>query len=92
MEISFLDRRKEPRVPADGELTLFCDTPAPAVVLGRLVDVSRSGFRARHTYLRFEPGQDVRFERPDSSGRARVMWNRILDDRAETGFLVIDTL
>ncbi len=92
METSFVDRRKEPREPADGELTLFCDDPAPAEVRGRLVDISRSGFRARHSYQRFEPGQNVRFLRPDSSGRARVMWNRILEDHVETGFLVLDTL
>jgi hypothetical protein len=88
MATGFIERRKEPRVPADGELTLYIDDPAPAEVRGRLVDVSRSGFRARHGYPRFEPGQPVRVRHPVSAGRARVMWNRILEDRVETGLLL----
>jgi len=89
MELSFHERRKEVREAADAELTLVVDDPLPAEVHGRLVDVSRSGFRACHSYLRFEPGQQVRFLCPASRGQARVMWNRILNDRVETGFLVL---
>lgn len=89
MEGNPQDRRREPREPADAELTLLLDDPLPSEVHGRLVDISRSGFRARHSYPRFEPGQQVRFRHPASEGQARVMWNRILNDRVETGFLVL---
>jgi hypothetical protein len=89
MELSLHDRRKEVREAHDAELTLAIDDPFPAEVRGRLVDISRSGFRARHSYLRFEPGQQVRFRYPASQGQARVMWNRILNGRVETGFLVL---
>ena len=89
MELSLNDRRKEVREAADAELTLVVDDPLPAEVRGRLVDISRSGFRACHSYPRFEPGQQVGFRCPASQGQARVMWNRILNDRVETGFLVL---
>jgi hypothetical protein len=89
MELSFHERRKEDREAADAELTLVVDDPFPAEVRGRLMDISRGGFRACHAYLRFEPGQQVRFRHPASQGQARVMWNRILNDRVETGFLVL---
>jgi hypothetical protein len=89
MELSLHDRRKEDREAADADLTLVVDDPLPAEVRGRLVDISRSGFRACHSYFRLEPGQQVRFRYPASQGRARVMWNRILNGRVETGFLVL---
>jgi hypothetical protein len=89
MELDPRERRKEPREDADAELTLVVDDPLPAEVRGRLVDVSRSGFRARHAYPRFEPGQRVRFRSAASQGLARVIWNRILNDRVETGFLLL---
>ena len=89
MELNFHERRKEVRVAADAELTLVIDDPVPAEVRGRLLDVSRSGFRAHHSYPRFQPGQQVRFRYPASEGQARVMWNRILNGRVETGFLVL---
>jgi hypothetical protein len=89
MELSLHERRRENRETADAELTLVIDDPFQAEVRGRLVDISRSGFRACHSYPRFEPGQQVRFRYPASQGQARVMWNRILDGRVETGFLVL---
>jgi hypothetical protein len=89
MELNAEERRREARETADAELTLVIDDPLPAEVRGRLVDVSRGGFRARHTYLRLEPGQRVRFRSALSQGLARVMWNRILNDRVETGFLLL---
>ena len=89
MELSFHERRKEVREAADAELTLVVDEPFPAEVRGRLLDISRSGFRACHSYPRFDPGQQVGFRYPASEGQARVMWNRILNGRVETGFLVL---
>ena len=89
MELDAQERRREARESADAELTLVIDDPLPAEVRGRLVDISRSGFRARHMYPRFELGQRVLFRSAVSQGLARVMWNRILDDRVETGFLLL---
>ncbi len=58
-------------------------------VIGRLLDLSRNGFRAVHGHASFQNGQVVRFEHAGAVGTARVIWNRITDDRVETGFLVL---
>ena len=57
--------------------------------LAELLDYSNSGFRAVHAYTALHTGQVVDFQHAVAVGQARVMWNRIADDRVETGFLVI---
>jgi hypothetical protein len=67
---------------------VFSD-PAPQEVRGELVDVSDSGFRAWHKCAILRLGQEVDFAHPNAHGRARVMWNRILPDHVESGFVVL---
>jgi hypothetical protein len=86
---SAADRRSEERHHGQGELKLSFDDPVPQEVVGRLVDYSTSGFRAEHGYPALHTGQEVEFRHAVAVGKARVMWNRIADDRVETGFLVI---
>jgi hypothetical protein len=86
---SAADRRTEKRHRGHGELTLSFQDPSPQEVVGRLVDYSTSGFRAEHAYPALHTGQEVEFQHAVAVGRARVMWNRIADDRVQTGFLVI---
>jgi hypothetical protein len=83
------NRRTEDRFDADGEVTLSFDDPAPRQLAGRLLDYSTRGFRAAHSWARLENGQVVEFRHGTASGRARVMWNRIVGDAVETGFLVL---
>ncbi|HEV2690936.1 MAG TPA: PilZ domain-containing protein [Bryobacteraceae bacterium] len=83
------DRRTERRHNADAPLKLTFDDPAHQEVTGRLLDYSASGFRATHAYPALHTGQVVEFRHVIAVGKARVMWNRIADDRVETGFLVI---
>ena len=83
------DRRSERRYPGQGSLKLSFEDPAPQEVVGRLLDYSKSGFRAEHAYAALHTGQEVEFRHSVAMGRARVMWNRIANDRVETGFLVI---
>lgn len=83
------DRRSEPRHSGHGSLKLSFDDPAPQEVNGQLLDYSNSGFRAEHPYTALHAGQEVAFQHAVAVGRARVMWNRIANDRVETGFLVI---
>jgi monoamine oxidase len=83
------DRRSERRQPAEGQLKFSFDDPAHQEVTGRLLDYSKSGFRAAHTYAALPTGQVVDFEHVIAGGQARVMWNRIADDRVESGFLII---
>jgi hypothetical protein len=87
--MSAADRRSERRHPADGHLKLSFDDPSPREVNGRLLDYSNSGFRAIHTYAELHTGQVVDFQHVVTAGKARVMWNRIADDRVESGFLII---
>ncbi len=88
-DVSAADRRSEPRHAANGPLKFCFDDPSPQEVTGRLLDYSNNGFRATHTYPALHTGQIVDFEHVIAVGRARVMWNRIADDRVESGFLII---
>jgi hypothetical protein len=83
------DRRTERRHAAEGPLKFSFDDPGHQEVTGRLLDYSTGGFRATHTYPALHTGQVVEFQHMVAVGKARVMWNRIADDRVETGFLVI---
>ncbi len=81
-----LEQRKEPRRSAKGKVTV--QTPR-AEVQGQLVDVSESGFRMAHANTSLEPGSVFAFQHGDAAGEARVVWNRILSGRVETGFLIV---
>ncbi len=65
------------------------DDPSPREVTGRLVDYSKSGFRAVHNCTNLHAGQVVEFQHVVAFGKARVMWNRISNENVESGFLVI---
>ena len=69
-------------------LVRFAD-PQPLEILGQLMDVSPSGFRMAHANQSLHSGQMVGFSHSLAAGTARVMWNRILDERVETGFLIV---
>jgi hypothetical protein len=82
-----LDQRKEPRRSAKGKVTVQTDR---AQIQGQLVDVSDSGFRMAHGETLLEPGQILPFSHREAAGRARVIWNRIMSGRVETGFLIVE--
>ena len=83
------DRRSEERYSADGEVNLAFEDPIECEITGTLLDYSRSGFRALHHYSELRPGQLVRFRHVVASGTAKVIWNRILPERVESGFLIV---
>jgi hypothetical protein len=83
------DRRAEERYSAEGEVLLSFDDPMHQEIRGNLLDYSRSGFRALHGHRELRNGQLVGFRHEVDRGQARVIWNRILGPRVETGFLVI---
>lgn len=86
---STLDRRREQRQEADGDVSLF-DIPAyPGPILGRLRDCSSGGFRASHDFALLKSGTILSFSHSGGSGRARVVWNRIADGKWESGFVVV---
>lgn len=90
MNLSIHEKRREVRRPVAGTVRVRCSNPEPLEIQGHLIDVSPSGFRMAHACLSLAPGQVVEFSRVEAAGRAQVMWNRILEDRVETGFFVVE--
>src|SRR5258706_16219776 len=76
-------------MPAQGEVWFAIDGPGPLEIHGQMVDSSKSGFRASHSHPELSAGQKVRFRNSLSEGGAVVMWNRVLANHVETGFLIV---
>jgi hypothetical protein len=83
------EHRREFRRAANGPVTVRFGYQKASEVQGKLVDVSESGFRMAHECITLETGQTVEFSHAEASGNARVVWNRIVDQRVETGFFVV---
>ena len=86
---NFREQRREPRRSAQGSVFVRFDNPQPFSVHGRLLDVSKGGFRMAHEYRGLESGLVVEFSHVEGAGKARVVWNRITEVRVETGFMVL---
>jgi hypothetical protein len=85
-----VEQRREERKPASGEILLVLEGPGSLEFKGRLIDSSTSGFRATHSHAALSSGQSVSFRHSLGSGRALVMWSRILAPNVESGFLILD--
>ncbi|MDX2266875.1 MAG: PilZ domain-containing protein [Bryobacter sp.] len=83
------ERRQAVRYRAAGSVTLRQPEEAPQSFEGRLLDISASGFRVVHDNNQLRSGQECEFALPGSSGRARVVWNRITPTHVESGFLIL---
>jgi hypothetical protein len=64
----------------------------PEVISALLLDVSSSGFRAIHQSCFLKSGLEVLFQHKFASGRAVVMWSRILPQVVESGFLILNSV
>jgi hypothetical protein len=91
MNIALAEKRREARRPAQGMVHLKLRSHAATEIVGRLLDLSENGFRMGHTYTPLTSGQVVDFRHTQASGAARVVWNRILADRVETGFFILSS-
>ena len=83
------DRRAELRRPASGHVEIRPEGFRAMSVLGEMVDINSSGFRARHGFQPLGSGHIVEFAYGSVEGRARVVWTRILSDHVESGFLIL---
>ncbi len=90
--VSVDDRRREPRLQARGEVELFLEDDSGDSIIAILLDVSSSGFRAAHDCSDLHTGLELDFQHPQGSGRARIMWNRVVDGRWESGFFVTGSI
>ncbi len=84
------EQRRETREPAEGEVWFTVEASRSLQFQGRLVDCSKSGFRASHSHTSLSTGQRVRFRHTNGEGQALVMWNQILGRHIESGFLILD--
>jgi hypothetical protein len=82
------EKRSETRRATTGNVRVRFTNPEPLEIAGKLMDVSTSGFRMVHDCASLHSGQVVEFAHIEATGRARVMWNRIMGGGVETGFLV----
>ena len=82
------EKRREARRAASGTVRVKFTNPEPLEIDGKLMDVSISGFRMAHDFASLHSGQVVEFAHLEATGRAKVMWNRIMAGGVETGFLV----
>jgi hypothetical protein len=83
------EARREPRRAADGVVSVVFHDPREQKVEGQLVDLSSGGFRMAHSFTELPRGLVVEFTHAEASGTARVVWNRIVENRVETGFLIL---
>jgi hypothetical protein len=83
------ERREAPRREASGEVRIRQSDLLSGAFAARLVDTGSGGFRARHDRLNLSSGQLVDFEYQGRSGLACVVWTRIVDGQAETGFRIL---
>ena len=91
MKRSSIERRTEARRPQIGEVHLRQPNVVLGPFLGHMIDASPTGFRIRHGRLTLASGNFVDFEWAGQSGKALVMWTRILGKEAETGFHIVNT-
>ncbi len=80
---------KEPRTPARGTVRIRLEDQRAVEILGRLMDISASGFRAVHDHAALIKWQEVYFEHAKASGKARVVWNCVRPESVEIGFLIV---
>ena len=66
---------------------VYLDMPP---ITGVLIDASQDGFRVRHLYESFQPGQIVSYIHRVREGMARVIWHLATDGEFETGFEYLD--
>jgi hypothetical protein len=83
------ERRREPRVPSQGPVTLRASTPVPHTVQAEMVDESSSGMRIRHNDRMIETGAEVEFQTLQRQGRARIMWSRVCGSSYEAGLYIL---
>ncbi len=87
--VSWEDRRVEARHKAAGSVSLRLNEDYQVAFEARLMDISASGFRARHANSHLRSGQECDFALPGTRGRAKVVWNRTTAEFIETGFLIL---
>lgn len=83
------NRRSDPRHAVAGKVRLKFEQPLQKELEVDLLDVSASGFRAKHRQGVLPLGAKAAFRHSEAAGKAQVVWNWVFPDRVETGFVIL---
>jgi len=78
------DRRREPRYPASGTITLI-PSDGPSFV-ANLLDGSENGFRAEYTEPGVRSGTELLAESAAGKYRVKVAWTVVVAGKSQSGF------
>jgi hypothetical protein len=85
-----IERRREPRLPADGEIVLSVMRPNGFIdIRGTLVDTSLHGLRTRHEHTGLDRGQLLLVTYPWGTVIAEVEWSTPYREFTESGFRLL---
>lgn len=85
-----IERRREPRFPADGEVMLSIMQPSGFVdIRGELINTSLHGLQARHDHLALSRGQQLLVTYPWGTVIAEVQWSVPREEFTESGFRLL---
>ncbi len=85
-----IERRREPRFVAEGEVVLSVMRPSGFVeIRGKLIDTSLHGLRTRHAHAGLDRGQLLLVTYPWGTVIAEVEWSTPHGKFTETGFRLL---
>jgi PilZ domain len=85
-----IERRREPRFVAEGEVVLSVMRPNGFVeIRGKIVDTSLHGLRTRHEHTGLDRGQLLLVTYPWGTVIAEVEWSTPCKEFTETGFRLL---
>ena len=80
--------RRETRVSIQGEVLLY-PREISGYIVGRLLDISKNGFRVEHSYESIPPGREIGFKHMYAQGTARVAWTQRVGGYIQCGCEIV---
>lgn len=81
--------RRETRVSFQGEVLLY-PQEVTGYIIGRLLDISKNGFRVEHNFDSIPPGREVGFKHLYAQGVARIAWTQRVGGYIQCGCEIVD--
>jgi hypothetical protein len=82
------ERRREPRHPASGTVTLT--PPDGPSFTANLLDTSGSGFRAEYSHAGIRSGTELKVVSGSQKYNVRVAWTLTVGGKSQSGFYRVD--
>jgi len=83
------ERRAAPRRQVSEQVHLCFEDQKRVEIAGEITDSSVTGFRVRYAAAALSPGLEVSFRCTGASGKARVIWTRVLGGQNVSGFVLL---